>query len=126
MEGEGDSPVNLAEAAAHVLLEALHMHCQQGRTPAHHNGCVNTTTHFQVKSHNNGQVSTVTKYGAINGIIGQETGLSAAGQVAMQWQLCMGSAGVCFTSGQECMLENLEHYPKDQADCHSGSLPQFK
>lgn len=72
MEGEGDSPVNLAEAAAHVLLEALHMHCQQGRTPAHHNGCVNTTTHLQVKSHNNGQVSTVTKYGAINGIIGQE------------------------------------------------------
>ena len=56
MEGKGDSPINLAEAAAHVLLEALYMHCQQGRTPAHHNGFVNITTHFQIESHNQGQI----------------------------------------------------------------------
>ena len=35
MEGEGDSSINLAEAGAHVLLEALHVHCQQGGAPAH-------------------------------------------------------------------------------------------
>ena len=72
VEGEGDSPINLAEAAAHVLLEALHMHCQQGRTPAHHNGCVNSTTHFYMESHSNGQFSTIALYG----IVGQEIRLS--------------------------------------------------
>ena len=46
VEGEGDCAVNLTKAAAHVLLEALHMnsqqmgapaymHSQQGRAPAH-------------------------------------------------------------------------------------------
>jgi len=68
VKGEGHSPINLAEAAAHVLLEALHMHCQQGRTPAHHKGCVNTTTHFQVESHNTGKFLTVAMYS----IVGQE------------------------------------------------------
>ena len=34
-EREGHSPLNLAEAAAHVLLEALHMHRQQWWKPTH-------------------------------------------------------------------------------------------
>lgn len=32
-EAEGQTSVQLAEAAPHVLLEALHMDCQQRRTP---------------------------------------------------------------------------------------------
>ncbi len=79
MEGKGDSSINLAEAAAHVLLEALHMHCQQGRTPAQHNGCVKSTTHFQIKSHNQGQYSTITMYG----IVVESFNSAPAGQVAM-------------------------------------------
>jgi hypothetical protein len=54
VKGEGHSPINLAEAAAHVLLEALHMHCQQGGAPAHHTGFANDTTDFQIKSRNTG------------------------------------------------------------------------
>ncbi len=97
VEGEGDSPINLAEAAAHVLLEALHMHCQQGRAPAHHNGFVKTTTHFQIESHNTGQPSTVAMYG----IVGQEIRLNicwAGCNDSYAWvQLSLG------TVGQGCM-----------------------
>ena len=66
MEGEGDSSINLAEAGAHVLLEALHVHCQQGGAPAHHNGFVSITTYFQIESHSAlaGQVACMT---AMNG-----------------------------------------------------------
>lgn len=34
VDGERDCAINLAEAATHVLLKALHMHSQQRRTPA--------------------------------------------------------------------------------------------
>jgi hypothetical protein len=78
VEGKGDSPINLAEAVAHILLEALHMHCQQGRTSAYHNVYVTTTTHFQIKSHTKGQFSTVTY-----SIIVKSFKSALAGQVAM-------------------------------------------
>lgn len=41
VDGERNCAINLAEAAAHVLLKPLHMHSQQRRTPAH----VTATTH---------------------------------------------------------------------------------
>lgn len=80
VEGKGDSPINLAEAAAHVLLEALHMHCQQGRTPAHHNGCLNTTIPFRFKSQKHRQFSATTTYG----IVVKSFNSTLAGQVTMR------------------------------------------
>ena len=34
VDGKGDCAINFAEASTHVLLEPLHMHSQQRRTPA--------------------------------------------------------------------------------------------